>query len=334
MGRQATHGGPAQGARAFDVVVVGGGPAGLSAAVTLGRARRSVAVVDAGAPRNAPATAVHGFLSRDGISPVDLLAVGREEVDRYGGVCLTGEVLAVARTADGFDVLLDDGTGLTARRLLVTTGLVDELPEVPGVRERWGRDVLHCPYCHGWEHADEPIGVLGTSARAVHQALLFRQWTSDVVLFRHTAPAPEPDEAGQLAARGIRVVAGTVDSLVVADDRLTGVRLSDGTVVPRRALVVGPRMVARSTVLAALGLHSTAHPSGAGEHIAADPTGRTDVEGVWVAGNVADLMAQVVTAASGGVTAAAAVNADLIAEETRLAVEHAGSGAPSRLPAR
>ena len=304
----------------FDVAVIGGGAAGLSAAVVLGRARRSVIVIDAGSPRNAPAAGVHGFLSRDGISPAELIETGRKEVERYGGLVFHGAARAARRTADGFDVTLDDGGLITSRRLLVTTGLVDELPDVAGVRQRWGRDVLHCPYCHGWEIRDQPVGILGTGAWAVHQALLFRQWTSDLVLFTHTAPALTDEQAEQLAARGIRVVTGIVDSLEVVDDRITGVHLSDGTVVTRQAVVVSPRFVASSQVLATLGLHPTTHPLGLGEFIAADPTGLTEVPGVWVAGNVTDLTAQVVTAAAGGVSAAAAINADLIAEDTQRAV--------------
>jgi thioredoxin reductase len=302
----------------FDVAVIGGGAAGLSAALVLARSRRAVIVIDAGAPRNAPAAGVHGFLTRDGMSPAALLSAGQQEVAYYGGLIVHGEAQAARRTADGFEVTLDDGRLVAARRLVVTTGLVDELPDVAGVRERWGRDVLHCPYCHGWEFRDQPIGILGTSPWAVHQALLFRQWTSDVVLFMHTAPDLTDEQAEQLAARGIRVVPGIVDSLEVADDRLAGVRLRDGTVVARRALVVAPRFVARSRVLAGLGLHPSPHPFG--EYIAADANGLTDVPGVWVAGNVTDLRAQVVAAAAGGVTVAAAVNADLIDEDTRRAV--------------
>ena len=204
--------------RTFDVAVIGGGAAGLSAALVLARARRSVIVIDAGSPRNAPAEGVHGFLTRDGTSPAELIETGRKEVDSYGGLVVHGEATDARRTADGFRVTLDDGRLVNARRLLVTAGLVDELPDVAGVRERWGRDVVHCPYCHGWEIRDQPLGILGSGPWAVHQALLFRQWTSDRVLFTHTAPALTDEQAEQLAARGIRVVPGIVDSLEVAGD--------------------------------------------------------------------------------------------------------------------
>ena len=304
----------------YDVVVVGGGAAGLSGALTLARARRSVLVVDAGEPRNAPASGVHGFLTRDGVSPAVLLEAGRAEVRRYGAELLDGRVASAGRVEDGFFVNLDDGSSVVARRLLVATGLIDELPEVPGVRERWGRDVLHCPYCHGWEFRDEPIGVLASGPMAVHQALLFRQLTADLTLFVHTAPRPTDEEAEQLAARDVTVVEGEVSSLEVDKDRLTGVRMRSGEFVPRRAVVVGPRFTARAGMLTGLGLETTPHPAGVGEHIEADESGLTAVPGVWVAGNVADLVAQVVGAAAAGVRAGAAINADLVAEETRRAV--------------
>jgi thioredoxin reductase len=317
--------------RTYDVVVVGGGAAGLSGALVLARARRSVVVIDAGTPRNAPATGVHGLLAHDGIPPAELLERGRAEVGRYGGQVVTGEVTTAARDPEGFALALADGRCVRARRLLVAPGLVDELPDLPGLRGRWGRDVLHCPYCHGWEVRDRPIGVLATGPRAVHQALLFRQWSADVTLFSHTMAPPTAEEAEQLAARGIRVVEGEVAALELAGDRLVGVRLRDTTVVSLKALVVSPRMTARAGFLTPLGLRPAEHPSGLGEHIPADPTGRTEVPGVWVAGNVTDLAAQVGAAAAAGATAAAQINADLVAEDTRQAVaasrdvNHAGN---------
>lgn len=303
-----------------DVAVIGGGAAGLTAAATLGRARRSVVVIDSGSPRNAPSDGVHLFLTRDGISPADFVGIGRQEVDHYGGRTVEGEAVGARRIRTGFELTLRDGRTFTARRLLVTTGLIDELPEVPGVRELWGRDVHHCPYCHGWELDGQAVGVLGSGPRAVHQALLFRQWVTDLVLFLHNAPEPTDDEAEQLAARGIRVITGRVDSLQIDNGHLTGVRLSDGTVVARQSLVVAPRFMARSEVLNSLGLQTTEHPLGIGEFIAADATGLTAIPGVWVAGNVTDLLAGVVVAAASGMTAGAAVNTDLIAEDLEKAV--------------
>src|SRR3712207_715787 len=166
----------------YDVVVVGGGAAGLSGALALSRARRTVLVVDAGAPRNARAGHVHNYLGREGTPPAELLAIGREEVAGYGGEVTSGEVARIERGDDGFRVDLTDGRAVSARRLLVTTGLVDELPDLPGVRELWGRDVLHCPYCHGWEVRDRAVGIVATGPLGVYAALLWRQWTPDVTL--------------------------------------------------------------------------------------------------------------------------------------------------------
>ncbi len=314
----------------YDVVVMGGGPAGLAGALILGRARRSVLVIDAGEPRNAPASAVHGFLSRDGTSPRDLAEIGRAEVLRYGGRIVKGRAISAAPAGSGFTVAFDDGRQVGARRLLVTTGLVDELPDVAGVRELWGRDVVHCPYCHGWEVRDRAIGILGSGPMAVHQTMLFRQLSADVALFVHTAPAPTPEEAEQLAARDIKVITGQVESLEIEGDRLTGVRLRDGTVFPRQTVAVGPYFAARSDVLVGLGLELTTHPTGMGEYIAADPTGLTAVPGVWVAGNVNDLSAQVLAAAAAGVRAGATINADLINEEVQAAVTARRDGKEDR----
>lgn len=311
----------------YDVVVVGGGAAGLSAALTLGRARRSVLVVDAGAPRNAPAGHVHNYLGREGTPPGDLLAIGREEVAGYGGQVVTGAVSSARRVQgddDGaFRVVLTDGRAVLARRLLVATGLTDELPDVPGVAERWGRDVLHCPYCHGWEVRDRKIGVLATGPMAVHQTLMFRQWTADLTVLLHTGPLPTDAEREQLAARGISVVEGEVERLETNDDRLAGARLRSGPLVPLQALVVAPFFRARADVLRNLGLEPT--PFRMGEdvfatYVSGDDAGATAVPGVWVAGNVADPRAQVLSSAAAGLNAAAAINADLIAEDTAQAV--------------
>jgi thioredoxin reductase len=313
----------------YDVVVAGGGAAGLSGALMLARSRRSVLVIDAGAPRNAPAPGVHGLLARDGMPPAELLERGRAEVRGYGGQVVTGQVSTAKHDGNGFAVTLADGRMVRARRLLVATGLVDELPDVPGLRDRWGKDVVHCPYCHGWEVRDRAIGVLVSGPTAVHQALLFRQLSPDVVLFSHTMPPPDGEDARLLAARGIRVVRGEVASLEITGGHLTGVRLSDGTVVARQVLAVASRMVARAGFLAALGLEPTAHPLGMGEYIAAGPTGLTAVPGVWAAGNVTDLAAQVGGAAAAGALAGAAINLDLVTEEAQEAAAVRAEPVPS-----
>ena len=297
----------------YDVVIVGGGAAGLSAALVLGRARRRVAVVDAGAPRNAPAAHMQGFLSRDGMPPSALLEVGRAEVTGYGVRILEGRV---AELAPGFSVGLADGPVLTARRVLVATGVGDELPDIPGVLERWGRDLLHCPYCHGWEVRDQPLGVLGTHPGAVLHAQLVRQWSEDVVFFAHTHDVTG-DEQAAFDARGIRVERGRVVALVIDRDRLTGVELGSGRVVPRAAVFVRPGNRPHTDGLLA-GLGCDRDDDG---FVTVDRTGRTTVPGVFAAGNVVDPRAQVITSAGAGSAAAIAINAELVQDDLARALQ-------------
>jgi thioredoxin reductase len=303
----------------YDVVVIGGGAAGLSAALVLSRARRAVLVVDAGAPRNAPATHLHGYLSRDGIPPAELLAAGRREVTSYGGDGTVTDLAPDGRSR--FWVLLAGGQRISARRLLVTTGLRDELPEIPGLRDRWARDVLHCPYCHGHEVRDRRLGVLGGTPGAVRYAQIVRQWTHGLVYF--TPPdVLTAAERTQLLARTIGVVEGTIEQLVIDEaDQLRGVQLHDGCVIPRDALFVPPRLVPNNILLVGLGVDVDTDG-----WVAVDNTGRTSIGGVWAAGNVVDPRAQVITAAGAGSAAAIALNADLVEDDVRNAVRDLDHG--------
>ncbi|MFF8033009.1 MULTISPECIES: NAD(P)/FAD-dependent oxidoreductase [unclassified Streptomyces] len=303
----------------YDVVVVGGGAAGLSAALVLGRARLRTLVVDAGEPRNAPSSHMQGYLSRDGMPPAEFLALGREEIARYGVELVRDRVADVARDGD-FTVVLDAGGTVRARRLIVATGLEDELPEVPGVAERFGRDVLHCPFCHGWEVRDEPFGVLASSAMSVHQALMVSQWSKDVTLFLHRVAEEElsDQDLRRLAAAGVGVVPGEVAGLVVEDDRLTGVRLADGSAHARSVVFVAPRPVPRTGLLERLGAALEETPFGA--YPVVDRTGLTSVPGVWAAGNAIGFAEQVVHAASGGYRAASAIVGDLLMSDLDAAV--------------
>jgi thioredoxin reductase len=301
----------------YDVVVIGGGAAGLNGAVVLARARRSVAVIDSQRPRNAPAEGVHSFLTRDGINPAELLRIGRTEAEKYGARIIDATVTATAKTDDGFFVTLDDGTVIGARRILLASGITDELPDVPGLQERWGKDVVHCPYCHGWEVRDRAIGILGTGPMTVHQALMFRQWSPNITLFSHTAPQLTDTEREQLAARGITVIDSTVKGLAINDDALTGVITEDGTTHRIDALAVATTMHARADMMAGVGLEPTDHPMGIGTFIETDAKGQTAVPGVWAAGNVTDIMAQVIMSAAAGMQAGAVINADLLEEELK-----------------
>lgn len=319
----------------YDVVVVGGGAAGLAGALTTARALRSTLVVDAGQPRNAPADKVHNYLGREGTPPCELVASGRAEVEAYGGRVLEGTATSAERLGDGrpgaarFRVGLKDGRSVLARRLLVTTGVSDVLPDVPGLAERWGRDLLHCPFCHGREVADRVVGILSPGEAGIEQALMWRGWSERVVLLQHTGTEPSPEQAEKLAARGVERVEGEVVGVEVAGDveggRLTGVRLADGRVVAVGALVAMPRAVARGGLLADLGLEATPLPMGAafGDHVPADPTGATSVPGVWVAGNVTAPMVSVLASAAGGMTAGSLITRDLVDDDTAVAVADA-----------
>jgi thioredoxin reductase len=283
----------------YDVVIVGGGAAGLSAALVLGRARRTVAVVDAGEPRNAPATALHGFLSRDGMNPADLLATGRREVTGYGVELIEDKVLAAE---PGFTVRLAGGRALEARQLIVATGLRDELPRIPGLAQRWGTDVVVCPYCHGYEVRDQPLGVVASGPGGAMKALLVRNWSPDVVLF----PGTEPVEDERLAARGIRVVPGEVTRIVSEGDRLTGVE-AGGRIVPRTAVFLMPEFVPADGLLRDLGCEVDEHG-----WVRVDRAGRTTVPGVWAAGNVVDPAATLISAAGAAAYTAGMLNTDLV----------------------
>ncbi|MFI6388607.1 NAD(P)/FAD-dependent oxidoreductase [Nonomuraea sp. NPDC050547] len=296
--------------RRYDVIVIGGAAAGLSGATALARSRRAVLVIDSGEPRNAPSDGVHNYLGHDGLPPAQLIAKGRAEFTGYGGEIREGAVSSVTRLPDdAFAVTLRDGGVAEGSRILVATGLKDELPGIPGLAGRWGRDVLHCPYCHGWEMRDRAIGVLATGPLAVHQALLWRQLSKDVILFSHTMADLD------LSGHDIEVVDGVVTAVETHDDHLSGVRLADGGTVARDVLVVSPVMRARADFLKDLGIEPVVQEMDGhliGSQIPAGPTGATDVPGVWVAGNVSGLMETVIGAAAAGLRAAVAINADLI----------------------
>ncbi len=318
-----------------DVVVIGGGAAGLSGALMLARSRRSVVVIDGGAPRNAPAAEVHGLLGREGVPPAELLGTGRAEVRGYGGLVVAGEAISAvpaAPSAEGdlrFAVTLADGRTLRARRLLVATGLRDALPEVPGLAEHWGHGVVHCPYCHGWEVRDEPIGVLAVGPASLHQTLLFRQLTDDLVYFT-SGTELDREARARFAARGIEVVDTPVEAVEsTPDGSIAGVRLSDGRLVARRVLAVATGMQARTEGLDGLRLPMQDLPGGMGRSFASGMAGLTEVPGVWAAGNATDPFAQVGASAAAGALAGAHINAHLATADTDAALATAQRAAAS-----
>ncbi|MEZ5211915.1 NAD(P)/FAD-dependent oxidoreductase [Gordonia sp. (in: high G+C Gram-positive bacteria)] len=293
-----------------EVIVIGAGAAGLSAGLTLARARRRVTVIDGGAPRNAPAAGIHGLIAAEGISPAEYVARGRAEVTGYGGRLIDGQVDRITRDDDGFTIALDDGTTLRSRTVLVATGVRDDLPSIPGLHRHWGTAILHCPYCHGWEARDKRIGILATGPLSWMQALMFHQWSDDVVLLANGVDFSS-DDLATLDRVGVQVRTGLVEEVFDdPDGALAGVRLVGGSAVDLDAIAMHSRIHANTEILAGLGV--SVEENEFGTYLAADSDGRTGVPGLWAAGNIRDQMAQVTSSAADGVFVAARLNMDLI----------------------
>ena len=275
----------------YDAAVVGGSWAGLSAAMQLARARRGVLVVDADRPRNRFARAAHGFFGQDGRAPAAIRDEARAQLLAYPTVTFRAdEATHAAAFHDGFTVALASGAAAHARRLVLATGVVDELPEVPGLRERWGVTVLHCPYCHGYEVADGRLGVLATGPLSLHQALLLPDWSADVTLFTNGAVTPDAAQLAALTARGVRIDPRPVEALVgdpLSDDALAlaGVRVAGGEVVAVEALFTGSRIRMASALAEQLGCAFDDGPIG--PVIRTDARKATTVDGVFAAGDAA-----------------------------------------------
>lgn len=320
----------------YDVIVVGGAAAGLSAALVLGRSRRSVLVVDSGEQRNARAEGVHNYLGREGTSPAGLGSVGRDEVAAYGVEVTTGRIVAASATDGdgvdpvGFSVTLESGAVVATRRVVVASGAVDVLPAVPGLAEQWGRGVVHCPFCHGWEIRDQRIGVLVTSPIGAHQVLMFRALSEDVTALVTDPALVDDTTLAGFAARGVRVVTGPVREVVSDGDRLTGVALASGEFVSLDALAAASTAEARIGFLEGLGLEATDQFMGDHRYASAltvDAAGQTSVRGVYAAGNVAAPMATVIASAAAGTQAGAAVHGDLVQADLARALATASAPA-------
>jgi thioredoxin reductase len=311
----------------FDAVVVGGSFAGLSAALQLARARRRVLVVDAGRPRNRFAHASHGFLGQDGRTPAAIVTTGRAEVLAYQTAAFrTDEVTHARDDSDAFALALDSGTTVRARRLVLATGVIDELPEIPGLRERWGTTVLHCPYCHGYEVADGRLGVLATSAHTLHLALLLPDWSTEVTLFTNGAVALDVAQRDALSARRVRVDERPVEALVGNAPALAGIRLRGNVMVPLDALFTGFRTRMASPLAEQLGCAFDDGP--VGQIIRTDERKETSVPGVFAAGDAARAFANATLAAADGVMAGVAAHQSLaLAPASHSGARPAGAGA-------
>jgi thioredoxin reductase/SAM-dependent methyltransferase len=310
--------------RHCDVCIVGGSAAGLAAALQLGRQRRSVIVVDAGEPRNGPAAHMHGFLGREGLPPSELIAAGQQEVRSYGGEVLAGLVSRVSRVsrtqAGGFRVDLAGGHSIIARRVLAATGLVDELPDIDGLAEHWGRDVIHCPFCHGYEVRDQRIVQIVTHPMGLHTAELFRQLSARLTVVLHDCADVDGPTLNALRAAGVTIVEGKVSRIVTgADGHVAAVELAGHGSIDADAVAVGPRFRVRAEPFASLGLRPAIHPNGLGDFLETDATGATTVPGLFAAGNATDPSQQVLQAAADGSRVGAMISFSLASDDIRAA---------------
>lgn len=285
-----------------DVLVIGGGPAGLAAALCLGRARRSVLVVDSGAPRHAVAQGVHNFLTRDGLPPSDLRAVAWEQMRAYPSVHRhDGAVRSLERHDSRCIAAGDQGKSWAAGAMLLATGVVDQHPRIPGYDALWGRSIFHCPYCHGWEVRDQPLAVLGQGPALAQYAPLLTSWSDDVVVCTNGAPF-EPETERELSARGLGIRTAPIAALEARDGMLDAIRFDDGTRLARHALFVvpSPRLPA---LVAELGVDLDERG-----FVRVDEDGATSAPGLWAAGDLTSRRHQVAEAAAQGLRAAFAIN--------------------------
>jgi thioredoxin reductase len=304
-----------------DCIVIGAGPAGLNAALVLGRARRRVVVLDNGSPRNYATHEMHGVLGHDGLDPADLRAHGRAELARYGVDVVTADVQDAEVLHGALRVTWADSAEVT-RTVILATGLLDEVPDIPGFADVWGTSAHTCPYCDGFEHRDERLAVLAAGTRGEHLALLLRQWSDDVILLGNGPHGLVADELERVQARGVRIIETPVAGLDSENGRLRRVRLEDGQTLDRDALFFYIGWQLRTDLARALGCELRDDGS-----IAVDADQATTVDRVYAAGNSTDPRALVPTAAGAGVAAAVAINARLSVEDADRAV------AASRVPA-
>jgi thioredoxin reductase len=296
-----------------DAIIIGGSYAGLNAAMQLVRARRRVLIIDDNRPRNRFAARAHGVMGRDGMPGSEIAAEARAQVAAYPTAAFRrGEVVGVQSGACGFSVSLADGGQVTGRRVLLAHGVQDVLPDLPGVKERWGRKVLHCPYCHGYEIGGGPIGVLGASPMSVHQAVMVAEW-GQVVLFLNDKLEPDAEQARMLERRGVIVEAMPVAALEGEGAGLDGARLADGRLIPLKAVFVGPRLRLNGDLAQAMGCEIEETPLG--EMIRTDDLKQTTVPGVFAAGDAARMMSNVTLAAADGVMAGIGLHRSLIEED-------------------
>jgi thioredoxin reductase len=293
----------------FDVVIVGGGPAGLSAALNLGRARKRVLLCDAGPRRNAAAEHIHGFVTRDGTPPADFRRMGRQQLEPYPSVDARDVHVEEIRGDRGaFEVRLETGT-VEAHRILLCTGMIDELPEIDGFRELWGRSIFQCPYCHGWEAQDRKFGFLAPGVDSFDFALLLRNWTSDVAVLTDGRYDVPTEVRMRLAGAGVRIEERRIARFSAREGHLDLIEFAGGSPLHRDVLFARPpqRQVA---VVQSLGLDLEA-----GGYVRVDEHRQTSIPGVYAAGDLVTPMQSAILAAASGMQAAAMLNHELTIQQ-------------------
>ena len=292
----------------LDAVIVGGSSAGLSAALVLGRSLRDAVVIDDQQPCNRFSHASHGFLTRDGAHPAELLRIAHEQLQRYPSVALkAATALHIEKKDAGFEIVSSDGSTLQARTVLLATGLSDDIPPLEGIQGLWGKSVFHCPYCDGYEVRGRAIAVLGVDEGALHQVMLLRNWTDNLTLCITNGWAPTEAHRDKLTRSGIRVVEQPIATLESAGTQLRAIRFADNTSLACDALFIRPKTAHRTSFARDLGCQIDE-----GDVVRVDLRGRTSTEGVYAAGDISSPMRSVAIAVAQGAAAAYGINADLV----------------------
>lgn len=297
----------------LDVIIVGGGPAGLSAGLILGRFRRSVLICDSGQPRNAKASGIHGLLTREGIPPREFLEIARAELGAYATVEIQDrEIVDIKQVNEAFEVYFQNGQSAKSRKLLFASGVKDALPSIEGLAQLFGKSVFHCPYCHGWEARDKAIAILANEHLALHFAELLYSLSKNIIICTNGDSLISPADHAHILEQGIEIIETPIERLDYQDNLMRGLVFADGSYVKRDVAFVSTKVEQHSLLPVQLGCELTEHG-----HVLIDLMGKTSVAGVYAAGDLVNRQQQVLFAMAAGASSAAAINTELASEKFR-----------------